>query len=67
MQTQGFTPDMLEGWKTIKEDIVINPHIYFTCFENGFNRDGKIWKYKELLHSNGLEEAKKRIMKKYPC
>lgn len=60
----GWDYKIPEGWKKETDGtIVINPKIYFECFNNGFK--GPMWNYRKILTSQELQDAKDRIIKQY--
>ena len=59
----GYDYSVREGWRRDNGRVIINPKIYFECFDKGF--DGPIWNYDKFLDEKGLEEAKNRIIKKF--
>jgi hypothetical protein len=57
--------DMKLGYKTEKNILVINPKIYCEKYIEAFDVNNKIWEYKEFLNQKELNNAKKRIIKKF--
>lgn len=63
--TFGYYYEMRYGWKEHKGVTYVNPEIYCEQYLNVFSSKGKIWNYSDYLTEQELEEAKKRIIKKY--
>ena len=61
----GYDYEMNHGWQLKNDVCYINPRIYCSNFLKSFERGGRIWKYDKLLTEKELEQAKKRIIKKY--
>ncbi|MFA5015025.1 MAG: hypothetical protein WC549_05740 [Actinomycetota bacterium] len=53
------------GFKIEKNILVINPKIYCDKYMEAFNVNNKIWEYENLLNKEELNNAKKRIIKKF--
>jgi hypothetical protein len=62
----GCNYNIKEGWRKKGDGtIVINPRIYFECFNNGFRAGGPMWNYQKTLTSQESHNAKDRIIKQY--
>lgn len=61
----GIDERMAKGWEERDGIIYFNPRAYYETFKKAFDRGGKIWKYAQLLSSEELGEAKKRLLGKY--
>ena len=56
---------MKKGFKFNKNILVINPKIYLDKYIEAFDVNEKIWSYKDFLNEEELDNAKKRIIKKF--
>lgn len=61
----GYDYMMPFGFEIRDEVLFINPKIYCEHYLKAFGTDGKIYKYREYLTVDEMEQAKNRLVKKY--